>query len=114
MALLYADECFSKPVVDELRKLGHDVLTAQEASQANQQVSDVAQLAFAAAHDRAIVSFNRRHFKHLHQAATPHRGIIICTRDDDVAALVSRIHAALMQCPALDDQLIDIIRPHTP
>src|SRR5260221_14100703 len=28
MARLYADECFSRPVVEELRKLGQDVLTA--------------------------------------------------------------------------------------
>jgi hypothetical protein len=28
--LLYADEDFSFPVVLELRRLGHDVLTAQE------------------------------------------------------------------------------------
>ena len=28
--LLYADEDFSFPVVEELRRLGHDVVTAQE------------------------------------------------------------------------------------
>jgi len=28
--LLYADEDFTYPVVEELRRLGHDVLTAQE------------------------------------------------------------------------------------
>lgn len=28
--LLYADEDFPHPVVEELRRLGHDVLTAQE------------------------------------------------------------------------------------
>jgi hypothetical protein len=114
MASLYADECFSKPVVDELRSFGHDVLTAHEAGQANQQISDAAQLAFAAAQDRAILSFNRRHFKHLHRTATPHCGIIICTRDDDFAALAARIHAAVLQYAALDNQLLDIIRPQTP
>lgn len=35
MALLYADENFSYPVVKHLRLLGHDVLTAQEAGQAH-------------------------------------------------------------------------------
>ena len=30
--LLYADEDFSFPVVEELRRLGHDVVTAQEDS----------------------------------------------------------------------------------
>ena len=40
MARLYSDEDFSFPVVEELRKLGHDVLTAQEAGQSNQGISD--------------------------------------------------------------------------
>jgi hypothetical protein len=30
MASLYADENFSYPAVQELRKIGHDVLTAQD------------------------------------------------------------------------------------
>ena len=36
MASLYADEDFSYPVVQRLRQLGHDIVTAQEAGQANQ------------------------------------------------------------------------------
>src|SRR5216683_226489 len=62
-----ATTSFSRPVVEELRKLGHDVFTAHEAGQANLQISDIAQLAFAVAHARAIMSFNRRHFKQLHK-----------------------------------------------
>jgi hypothetical protein len=30
MARLYADEDFPRPVVEELRRLGHDVLTVQD------------------------------------------------------------------------------------
>ena len=33
MARLYADEDFSYPTVEGLRRLGHDVLTAQEAGE---------------------------------------------------------------------------------
>lgn len=40
MADLYGDEDFSFAVVEELRKLGHDVLTAQEAGQGNQGAAD--------------------------------------------------------------------------
>lgn len=40
MALLYADENFHLRVVEELRPLGHDVLTAQQAGQANQKILD--------------------------------------------------------------------------
>ena len=46
MARLYSDEDFSFPVVEELRKLGHDVLTA-EAGQSNKGISDSLVLAFA-------------------------------------------------------------------
>jgi hypothetical protein len=36
VAALYADENFPLEVVEALRRLGHDVLTALEAGQANQ------------------------------------------------------------------------------
>ena len=38
MAQLYADEDFSYPVIQRLRQLGHDILTAHEAGQADQAV----------------------------------------------------------------------------
>ena len=37
MARLYADEDFSYPVVERLREIGHDVLTAEESGQANRK-----------------------------------------------------------------------------
>jgi uncharacterized protein YukJ len=40
MAHLYADEQFSHPVVQHLRKLGHDILITQEAGPSNQKISD--------------------------------------------------------------------------
>ena len=39
MAKLYANENFPFPVVEELRKLGHDVLTVQESGKAGQALS---------------------------------------------------------------------------
>ena len=44
MVTLYVDEDFSYPVVQRLRQLGHDVLTAQEAGQASQGITDEAAL----------------------------------------------------------------------
>jgi hypothetical protein len=41
MALLYADENFDFPVVVTLRRLGHDVLTVQEARRAGAQDPEV-------------------------------------------------------------------------
>jgi Domain of unknown function (DUF5615) len=40
MARLYADEDFPLPVVEELRRLGHDVRTVQDAGRAGQSVAD--------------------------------------------------------------------------
>ena len=40
MARLYSNENFPLPVVDELRELGHDMLTIQETGKANQAMTD--------------------------------------------------------------------------
>ena len=114
MARLYADEDFDFPVVVELRRLGHDVLTVAEAGQANQRVVDDKVLAFAITQGRAVLTFNRRDFIRLHRASQVHAGIVVCTWDRDRVALAARIHAALSNCPNLDDQLIRVIRPHRP
>ena len=111
MARLYADEDFSYPVVQRLRQLGHDVLTADKAGQAGQSITDTAVLALATAAGRAVVTFNRRHFIRLHAEVASHAGIIVCTRDDDVAALADRIHYQLQGPPTLQDQLLRINRP---
>jgi len=76
MARLNADENFSHRVVDELRQLGHDVLTALDAGQANQGIGDPAVLAFAVADKRAVLTFYRLHFRRLHQHNRPLCGII--------------------------------------
>jgi len=47
MARLYANENFPLPVVKELRRLGHDVLTIHETGKAGQSVPDETVLAFA-------------------------------------------------------------------
>jgi hypothetical protein len=114
MARLYSDEDFSYPVVEELRRLGHEILTAQEAGQGYLGVTDSAVLAFAIARDRAVFTFNRRHFINLHRRVSPHHGILVCTRDDDVLGLALRIHQAILDCPSLDYQLLQINRPQAP
>ena len=48
MAAFYADENFPLQAVEALRRLGHDVLTAIEAGQANQRLPDDVVLDFAA------------------------------------------------------------------
>ena len=111
MARLYADEDFSYPVIQRLRQLGHNILTAYEAGRASQGIEDAAVLAFATATGRAVVTFNRRHFIRLHAEVSSHAGIIVCTRDDDVAALANRIHQQLQGTPILLNQLLRVNRP---
>ena len=72
MARLYADEDFSYPTVEELRRFGHEVLTAQEAGEGGQGIADEEVLAFAVAQNRAVVTFNRRHFLRLHRRVDSH------------------------------------------
>jgi hypothetical protein len=70
MARLYADEDVPRPLVEHLRAMGHDVLTALEAGQANRQVQDPSVLAQATTLGRVVVTHNRKDFKRLH-ATTP-------------------------------------------
>src|SRR2546428_169555 len=91
--LLYADENLPLPVVGELRRLGHDVLTAQDDGRRNTPDPDI--LARAHALGRSVLTHNRRHFERLHNKGAGHSGIVTATRDDDFVALADRIHAAL-------------------
>jgi hypothetical protein len=83
MARLYANENFPLPVVEELRRLGHDVVTIQETGKAGAQTPDVEVLAFAVANQRAVLTLNRKHFLQLHRKSHDHEGIIACTMDAD-------------------------------
>jgi hypothetical protein len=66
MARLYANENFPLPVVMELRRLGHDVLTVRDSGKANRAVPDSEILEFARVEKRAVLTLNREHFVALH------------------------------------------------
>ncbi len=110
MAALYSDENFPHTVVEKLHELGLDVLTAQDAGQANQRIPDDQVLAYATTLDRAVITHNRRDYIRLHRASEQHAGIIVCTHDPDVQGLAQRIHAALEATPDLRGQLLRITR----
>lgn len=111
MARLYADENFPLPVVEELRRLGHDVLTIQETGLAGQAMPDEAVLAFACAAQRAVLTLNRKHFVPLHMEQPAHAGIIVCTFDPDFIGQAARIHGAIGSGISLAGQLIRVNRP---
>jgi hypothetical protein len=107
---LYADENFPLPVVEELRRLGHDVLTMYEDGSANQSIPDEQVLALATGKQRALLTTNRRHFIRLHRQSAEHGGIIACTFDPDFVGQAGRVEA-LKNMSNLAGQLIRVYRP---
>ncbi|MDQ3222756.1 MAG: DUF5615 family PIN-like protein [Gemmatimonadota bacterium] len=110
-ARLYSNENFPQPVVEELRRLGHDVLTSRDAGKANQRVPDEEVVRYAAGEGRAVLTLNRRHFHAQHRRSTAHAGIITCTVDGDYPALASRIHDRLIAVHDLTGQIIKVTKP---
>lgn len=111
MARLYADENFPLPVVEELLRLGHDVLTIHEDGKGNRRLSDEAVLLTASDLKRAILTTNRKDFILLHLASRNHSGIIVCTYDPDFVRQAARIHDAIAPFVSLAGELIRVNRP---
>ena len=111
MARLYANENFPLLVVEELRRLGHDVLTTQEAGQSGQAIPDDAVLSYAISQRRAVLTLNRRHFVGLHGQRCDHAGIVVCSLDADSAALAERIHRSIAASGDLSGRLTRVNRP---
>jgi predicted nuclease of predicted toxin-antitoxin system len=110
LARLYADENFPQPAVEALRRLGHDVLTSREAAQAGLAIPDFEVLEFAHSHGRAVLTHNRKHFRNLHKAGSPHSGIIICTENADFDSLANHVDHALSIAGDLRGALIRVVR----
>ncbi len=110
MAFLYSNENFPLPVVDELRKLGHDIVTIQETGKSGQSFPDEAVLEFAISNERAVLTLNRKHFKNLHKKNQNYAGIIICTYDPDFSGQAKRVHAAICNESKLSGKLIRVNR----
>jgi hypothetical protein len=114
MARLYADENVPLPVVEELRRLGHDVLTIVEDGKANQRYPDASVLQDATTYERAVVTLNRKRFWRLHEEGTHHAGVILCTYDPDFLGQAQRIHEAVTAQATLKGELIRVNRPSDP
>lgn len=108
---LLADENFPGPTTDHLRRLGHDVLTAREAGNADQQIPDQHVLDFAIQQSRTLLTVNRRDFIQLHGTTPGHCGIVVCTEDADFVRLGDRVHSALEGIADLRGRLIRVVRP---
>lgn len=111
MARLYADEQFPRIISELLRTMGHDVLTVQEAGNANLGIPDEDVLAFAIDDNRAVITLNRQDFIRLHRISSQHFGIIVCTNDIDRPRMATRIDEAIASQESLKGKLIRIVRP---
>ncbi len=113
MARFYGDENFDVQAMAILQSLGHDTLTARDAGMINKRIPDQEVLAFATAQDRAVVTFDRRDYFHLHKDNPVHAGIIACTYDADSKALAERINeSTVLENDDLANKFIRVYRPN--
>lgn len=112
-AQLYADENVPRLLVEALRRLGHDVLTCYETGNAGQRIPDEEVLRFATAHERAVLTMNRRDFIRLDRVTPNHAGIVACTEDPDREGQAARIHEALAAHADLRGKVVRVNRPST-
>ncbi|MEK7255285.1 MAG: DUF5615 family PIN-like protein [Bacteroidota bacterium] len=110
-ARLYGNENFDLQVVEHLRNLGFDVLTAKEAGNANQRIPDEQVMEFALREKRAVLTFNRKDFFKLHKSIPNHFGIVACTYDANYEAFAKRIQQAVLSQLPLNGKLIRVYRP---
>lgn len=111
MARLYANENFPYPVVEQLRRLGHDVLTIQETGKGGRALPDDDVLIFASQDKRALLTLNRKDFINLHGKNPHHFGIVACTFDPDFERQAQRVHDAINSTPQMEGKLMRVNRP---
>jgi hypothetical protein len=111
MTRLLADEDFPRTTANELRRLGHDVLSMREIGRAGLGTPDEVVLGLAKLDQRAVLTINRWDFIRLHRTEPDHAGIVACTFDEDFVGLAARIDAALAEAGAMYGRLIRVIRP---
>jgi hypothetical protein len=111
VARLLADENFPFPVVETLRRIGHDVATLADLDRAGQRMSDAEVVAAGHTEQRAVLTLDRRDFFRLHREVADHAGIIACTFDPDFDGQAGRIHAALLAEGDLHGKVLRVNRP---
>lgn len=114
MFRFYANENFSSVLVNELRRLGYDVLTSYEAGNANQMIPDEQVLAEATVAARCVITFNRDDFLKLHRSGFKHNGIVVCKDDRDRLNQVLALHEYLITQNTLQNRLIRVLKQNQP
>ncbi len=101
-------------MVLEFRQRGYDILTSQEAGQANQGIPDEDVLTFATQNQRVVITLNREDFIALHRSGISHQGIIICKTDRDYTGQTHALYAHLQQIEDLKNRLIRVKKQNQP
>lgn len=114
MFRFYANENLATELVDEFRRLGHDVLTSYEAGNANQGIPDDQVLKTASNDDRAVITFNRDDFLKLHRSGVEHSGIIVCKDDSNLQGLGQVLHTYLITQKTLQNRLLRVLQQNKP
>ena len=110
MFRFYANENLAAELVNELQRLGHDVLTSREAGNANQGIPDDEVLSAAAVNGRCVVKFNRDDFLALHRKGMDYGGIVVCKDDPDRIGLAKVLHEYLVTQQSLHNRLIRVLK----
>ena len=110
MAFFYANENFPMGVVERLREKGHDVLTSQEAGNANQRIPDEDVLEYAAKAGRILLTLNRRDFIALHEKSANHAGIVVCTQNTNLDEQANQIDEAIRDMVNCAGKLVRVNR----
>jgi predicted nuclease of predicted toxin-antitoxin system len=108
---LYADEQFPLPVVTRLREKGYDILTVQDAGNANQGIPDEDVLAFATSQNRAVITQNRKDFIRLHNRGLNQVGIVSCSKNLDWDSFATEIDCILSDRESIIGELVRVNRP---
>lgn len=114
MIKFYSNENLPMDMVLELRQYGYDVLTSQEAGQANQGISDAEVLAFATQQQRVVITLNREDFIALHRSGISHSGMIICKTDRDYKGQIQILHTYLQQIKEMKNRLMRVKKQNQP
>jgi len=111
MARFLADENVPLPLVEELVRLGYDVLRVQELEPSALGMDDADVFRRGIALGRSVLTENAWDFIRLHSQDEDHQGIVTFTRDPDMPALATRIHEKVRQEPDLSRRLVRVTRP---
>jgi len=112
MARFYSNENIANRLVEELRRVGHDVVTSADAGNANAAIPDTEVLAFAVESSRILLTYHRSHFLRLHdQRAFDHAGMVLCRFDPDFVRQAKQIGSAVSVEADMKNRVLRINRP---